>query len=341
MYPLSKSSLAGIMTCLLLASSLAKAETNSTGYWLKKIATGVNQVYAHSVANAQAKLELAKQMLYQPTPELSTTVVANTNQVQPNNTTNSIANVTNQLSYNGDNIDAMINLALLPGSDYQPSSEGINMFGKDKPKLSNPNNLAFNFDALLTPSIMSAANSDSKSPPDNNSQLADYYLKLLAGSNALGIKYLPKKEALMDNSLLFYLVNLRQYVAEQSVGLGNMGYILNERKPIENLAVKAGLPDSDKNPNASPAQIDEYMAKKRAANSNWYFAMETAAPTTITRETLYVLAEMRYEMYRNRQLQERILATLSAIQLHQLQPNGITLQEQKAQLIAGGKVAAK
>lgn len=326
---------------LFCISSSVHAESEANSFWLEKIANGITQLYAHSVANAQAKLELAKQMLYQPTPEIGSTVAANTNQ-QSNNNESELANtVTNKLVGNSDSSDMLINFILLPGSDYQPSNETINIYGKDKPKLSNPNNMAFNFDALMSPATMAMASPEQQASADNSSQLANYYTNLLSGTDSLSVKIASNKQVLLDNKLLYYLVNLRQYVAQQSLGISNLNYVLNERKPIQNLAVKAGLPDRDKNPNASPAQIDEYMAKKRATNSNWYLSMETAAPATVARETLYVLAEMRYEMYRNRLLQERILATLAAMQLNQLKPNADGLAQLKQDLVSRGMVTTK
>src|SRR5690606_20968040 len=79
---------------------------------------------------------------------------------------------------------------------------------------------------------------------------------------------------------------------------------------------KAGLPtDTPGYPNASPLQVEDYLAKKRIMNPNWYASIEAASPTTVLREMLYVMAEMRFELYQQRMQNELVLATLSALQL--------------------------
>lgn len=48
---------------------------------------------------------------------------------------------------------------------------------------------------------------------------------------------------------------------------------------------------------------------------SWYNKIEHAGPATLQRENLMLLAEMRYELYKNRMINERILATLSTTEL--------------------------
>lgn len=329
-------------TLLIFISSLSTplyADASNTDDLLIAIAKGVNKLYAHSYAAAQAKLELAKEMLYQTTPGITDTVAANTSQKQPE--TNNIINknLTSQL-LTTNNREPGILLSLLPGSDYTPSESTINIYNPQQPRTTNPDNIAFNFDALFSTDLSKVKSTD-PNMPIKLQELSSYYTRLFAGTHALGIRY-PKDQDLLENAdFVSYLTDLRQYVAAQSIGLSNLNSILNDRLPIKDLAVAADLPSKNENPDASPAQVSEYMAKRRITNQAWYLNMETAAPTTIMRETLYVLSEMRYEMHQNQILQERLLAAVSAMQLGLLEIKSSQLEGQKNRFIKNKMIEDK
>jgi hypothetical protein len=64
---------------------------------------------------------------------------------------------------------------------------------------------------------------------------------------------------------------------------------------------------------ASPLQVKEYLATRRSTNPQWYDDMSKASPATVSRETLFVLAEIRQELFNIQQQNERMLATMSAM----------------------------
>jgi len=116
---------------------------------------------------------------------------------------------------------------------------------------------------------------------------------------------------------LAYMTALRAYAASQSVGLSNLFEMYAQRVPQKNLAKEAGWEDKfpgETKDGISPLQLDEYSAKRRITNENWYISMETATPVTVQREMLYVLAEMRQEMFKTRMAIERLTATMSVLQ---------------------------
>ena len=114
-----------------------------------------------------------------------------------------------------------------------------------------------------------------------------------------------------------YKAYLGTYAALQSIGTSNLDWLYTQRQPIAGLGTLAGIPSN--NTDASPLQVDEFMAARRALNPEWYQNMETAPPATIARETLYTLAEIRWELYQSKQLMQRLLATDSALELEQTQ----------------------
>ncbi len=57
-----------------------------------------------------------------------------------------------------------------------------------------------------------------------------------------------------------------------------------------------------KQKDASPAEIADFAATRRANDPNWYNTMTAAPPATIERETLYVLVELQRQLL---QIQKR------------------------------------
>ncbi len=113
-------------------------------------------------------------------------------------------------------------------------------------------------------------------------------------------------------TLATYLANLRIFAAQSSVGIGNLYYILSKRLPQ-----KLGS-NSDNSPILSSEAMSEFrMASWRLFNSDfsqnkqWINQINNASSATVQKEIATLLAEINYQMYLDRQLQERILLTNS------------------------------
>jgi hypothetical protein len=139
-----------------------------------------------------------------------------------------------------------------------------------------------------------------------------------------------------------YLAELRSYAAAQSVGINNLYHLYAERIIQQGLGKtlnihKASTVDATGKvvpgeviPDVSPLQAEEYLAKRRVHDPAWYKDMESAtSPLTLARETLYVLAEIRLELFRLRMDNERLLTTMATMQLQSLK-SGKTLLDQQA-----------
>jgi intracellular multiplication protein IcmX len=113
----------------------------------------------------------------------------------------------------------------------------------------------------------------------------------------------PSPEA---TQLANYIANLRSYAAQASVGISNFNYLLAKRK----LNGDSGV---------SQAAIEAEMATKELFNDQWYTDMEQSSDSVVQRQMLYMLAKMNYQLYLNRLMYERILATLSVLQLQDLE----------------------
>lgn len=134
------------------------------------------------------------------------------------------------------------------------------------------------------------------------------------------ISSLQKKQA--QNALSKYLMRLRVYVAQTSVGVSNLYYIMSKRLPQEQSANNSAP--------MSQALTEFMMATRRlynpdmSTNKQWVNELDTASPTTVQKEIAVLLAEINYQLYLNRQQEERMLLTNSLLLLQ----NSMTSQPQ-------------
>lgn len=244
-------------------------------------------------------------------------------------------------------------------TQYAPTSSGgtySTTTSQQQQQSPNVNDQALNFDSLIGPSgYASSSTSGSTSDPET---LALNFIRFVSGLatpvpvasandlNANGVSAAQRYD---------YLVALRTFVAAQSVGTSNLYQIFSRRHVYPGLGSSVGMkqPDTvDANGNvtqgaavtdASEAQVDDYIAQRRTTSASWYQNMEKATPITVQRETLYVLAEIQTSLNELKKLDEKILATLSTMQLMQLQASKkdlseklTKLQQSKASTSSGG-----
>ncbi len=123
-----------------------------------------------------------------------------------------------------------------------------------------------------------------------------------------------------------FLLAKRAIVAAQSLAISNLNYLAQERSITKGLGTQAGMTtlptDGTEKPvaDASLLQLEKFMINRRVGNTAWYQAMNNASPAVLQRETLYVLAEMQQQMLQMQMTNERLLATMSMIQM---QANGM------------------
>lgn len=108
-----------------------------------------------------------------------------------------------------------------------------------------------------------------------------------------------------------YFTTLRTYAAQNSVGLSNLYFIMAKRLP-QNQSASGQTPSSQ-------ALSEFNMATWRlfnsdmSANNQWISQINNSSTATVEKEIATLLAEISYQMYLDRQLQERILLTNSII----------------------------
>jgi intracellular multiplication protein IcmX len=117
-----------------------------------------------------------------------------------------------------------------------------------------------------------------------------------------------KKAANAQTLLSNYLSSWRSFTAQKSVAVSNLYHILSKRMPQPGSA----------NQTSSQALSEFNMATKRlydpkSDGKQWINEINTASPATVQKEIALLLAEMNYQLYLNRQDQERLLLTNSII----------------------------
>ena len=117
-----------------------------------------------------------------------------------------------------------------------------------------------------------------------------------------------------------YEVAVRSILAARSVALANLYKAYAERTPLTIDANGTSTSQSN-NPPISVLSQREMLATQRITSPDWYKNMATQPVTVIDRESLYIQAEMRYEMYQMHKDMERLLVTMSMLQIQGLQAN--------------------
>ena len=113
-----------------------------------------------------------------------------------------------------------------------------------------------------------------------------------------------------------WFTSMRVFAAQSSVAIGNLYEILARR-----------LPQTDPNNSTTTSRaLSEFQLASwrlyNPQNSNqWITEINTASAATVQKESAILLAEINYQLYLNRQLEERILLTNSLMLLQQLSSN--------------------
>ena len=115
-------------------------------------------------------------------------------------------------------------------------------------------------------------------------------------------------QLLQDTNYINYQLSTRSATATRSIVVNNFQNLAAERTPVTGLGTSAGLPT----PNASPLEVESYLATRRANSPSWYTQVQTESPANVQRETLVVLAEIEAQNFQAHLDSERLLATLSA-----------------------------
>lgn len=320
---------------------------------------GSGSPFAGNAGAIAAATKVTNSLIFQYDPNVPQIISVNSAQQQSRDNSNALALTTSQSAVNSQLSQLQEFAGILPDDSDQTGYSAIlnnvttNLQGSDtimiKSSIAPPANLSdYTQDhntANLPPANIST-NFNSLFTPLNlgkNGDLADNFVNLLAktyqplvdgkfqqalrtyvediksnnGDNSKNITILSS-----DPNYLSFQADLRSYVANQSIAIGNLNHLFAERQPQSD--GKTQLP--------STLEADQTMYTRRVHSAPWYHQMESASPATVQRETLFVLAEIENELFQQRLVLERILATNSATLLSNSEINKSTLKIKESEV---------
>jgi hypothetical protein len=263
----------------------------------------------------------------------STTTSANNSlsKIQASNMTEA-ANQTQKklqqfLSFDPNGYKDFTKLSYIPGTDTDiPCASG-----KCPPPSDNS---AFNADTIfgVTNYPATQKQQDGSSTPTPQAQSINNLIMFLSNitqplpNPGLSTDPTTRQSELGNSSVQSYLMQVRTLAALRSMALSNFNFLAQERAVVPGLGANANMiviptsPDqcSDKAKtiaDASQLQLDKFMLDRRLNNPCWYANMNSASPAALQRETLFVLVELQRQLYETQMLHERVLATLSTMQM--------------------------
>ena len=121
-----------------------------------------------------------------------------------------------------------------------------------------------------------------------------------------------------------YVKNVMQMIAAKNMAMNNL-YAIHAKRIPQQVIIDKGITDPSNNqPITSPLQLANYAATRRLS-PGYYQEMAGASPTAVARETLFLLAEIRQQLFQNELANERLLATLSVTALGSVSAKAATL----------------
>ena len=193
-------------------------------------------------------------------------------------------------------------------------ASGMGINGTDITQDNTVDNSPFVFDTIYSPVYYSSS----------QASLAQNALQFISGTylplNVPSLSTNPNTRAnqLQLPDVQTYFLKLRSYSAGASVAISNLNYILQERTVQKGLGTQAGMTTlptdaagSQPIADASPLQVQQFMVQRRINNSTWYTKMNSSTALDVSRETLFVLAEIQAQLYQLHLDNERMMATAS------------------------------
>ncbi len=138
-------------------------------------------------------------------------------------------------------------------------------------------------------------------------------------------------------AIIKFLISIRVYAAQNSISLNNLYYMFSRRMPQTSVPAQGGQGQS-----SSEALNEFVMASWRlfnpakndgSLNSQWLTKINGASSATVQKEIAILLAEMNYQLYLTRQLEERLLLTQSIANIQNTfisRPDGSALNQNNA-----------
>lgn len=332
---MKKHAVSSLRKILLLGTITTTVSLSAQAATLDDVVASINALRAYIESAVQSTMKTVNDLIYEDNPSMPATVTGNVgaNNARPAISKNSEANTLNAIKTSLTNKEnkEVTRIATLPASDtYTNQTVSFNIFGNQTTTNFAEGDKNFSLDTLLGTTNFSPS---TQQQAENFIQIAsNLYNPILPDITLKGLSDSQVTELQKSPDFQKYEAALRAYIAAQSVGISNLNQMLAVRITQKDLGSNTGLTDSNGNKitDASIMQVEEYLAKRRATNKDWYDQMAAASPATVSRETLFVLAELRQQLFELQKQNERLLATMSMMQLQTGQLNRSLLEQTAA-----------
>jgi hypothetical protein len=278
-----------------------------------------DSVYNVLVGNA-VKVILAPNNNFSGTIDVNPNYKPNTNSA-PTLTAQAVANILTAIQPN--NTIATMAAMPAPGPSTTPGVSPFATGGSQPPPTQNVDPTS-----LLGP-LQYDANSNNNTQQSNALSFITFVTNLSKPMLVLDTSKATPSTLQNSGDVQNYLVTLRTYATQQALAISNFYQMYANRIAVDISGKIPGVPGGAPiYPKTSPLMLDQYMATRRFNDSNWAQAIQnTATPSELMRQQIYFLAEIRYELYQNRLMNERILATLSLMTLQGTSAQAVQLQQ--------------
>jgi hypothetical protein len=294
------------------------------------IVQSINSFQERAIAWLEAFKEMYLKHLFEENPSYPATMVANSAMTTANKAIDSTVKELSQpqiqeaLTQKDEDQRTRV-LASMPASDQisEQSAKSTSIFGSknEKPPASAEGDTKLNVDSLVGPDVYK---------DETEKQRAYDYIQFLTSTidpvSDINLSELSAaKREKLDNSDAGrkYKRYVRGVVAARSIALDNLFQMYAERVPVPNLGEMAGMSKDNTDKDASPLQVEHYLATRRVESTDWYSDMTKASPATVQRETLAITAEMNRQLFQLHLDNERIITLLSLISLQNIQSNKV------------------
>ncbi len=207
------------------------------------------------------------------------------------------------------------------------------------PQLNNDN--YFSISSILEPSTYTPAQinaaqaylaylTQSYNNPASSLKLADLkgYINSLKSKDQSAALY----KFISSSQYQSYQLALRSYMANKSIAINNFEHLMAERTPSKTKV--SGIYDAKGNAiaNPSPLQVAQYQANNRINNPAWIKSLQKMSSTSLQREIAVELAQLIQQNQQAHNDRERVLTTLSAMQLQESQASNMVLNTSAQQV---------
>ncbi len=306
---------------LILGLSLFTSAQAAT---LADVVNSIEKFRTYVETKVNEGTEAVQKLLFEENPNKEQTIVANMGQ---KTVADQVSKELKQLSLDQVKKDLTENtskmrtrLANIPASDIAVSSKAlVSYLGSQKQKDFAVNDVFFDVESLMGEDMY------------KNQKAMDRaltYIRFLAipsqpvsvSFEGIDVEKNRRQIAELQTSKAYedLRINTRSLTALNSIALNNIYQLYSIRTPQKELGEAVGMVDlqtGEAIKDASALQVRDFLAQRRSRNPSWYDGLEEASPATVLREMTILLAEMRDELNEQRKDNERLLLSITAMQI--------------------------